>query len=338
MDETGLYFTMFPDRTGKRLTKRLTIALCCNADGSEKLPLLLIGKGEKPRGFTNTTAKEMNYLHTATTLMTREIFLQWITNVNIYFKEQQRKCVLLVDNAAVHTGYNVEELTNLEVVLFPPGTPPHLQPIAAGIVAAFKRRYRRRQIQQVLDQLDADADMSTAAKFDSIGVKQALTWCTESWDALPSTLLTSCWYETGLIFADNLNFVHESRSAEEHISEELAVMLSWLHAVNPLTVDELIYMPEENVIMDEPTDEDFCVPLETVKLVVPQMKSKALDLDGGLSVEELKERLKWIAKLLIYADEKGISADSVSGMRILQRDFRDQLNKRFEGINSNIVL
>ncbi|KAF4030360.1 DDE superfamily endonuclease [Phytophthora infestans] len=327
MDETGLFFTMFPDRTGRRLTKRLTIAFCCNADGSEKLPPLFIGKAEKPRGFTNTTAAEVNYLHNSNTLMTREIFSNWLKHVDATLGEQQRRCLLLVDNAAVHVGLNAEELRSIEVVILPPGTPTSMQPIAAGTVAAFKRRYRRRQIQHALDQLDADADMSTAAKFDSVGVKQALSWCLECWDAVPSSLIAGCWYETGLILGENSTFPLEYHSVEDHISEELAVMLSWLHAANPLTVEELLNLPEESVIMDEPTDEDFCAPVETPQVVVQQPKPKPAD-DGGLSVEELKERLKWIAKLLIYADEKGVSEESVSGMRVLQRDFRDQLNKK----------
>ncbi|KAL4157081.1 hypothetical protein PRNP1_006108 [Phytophthora ramorum] len=149
MDETALLFSLFPDRTGRRTTKRVTIALSCNADGSEKLPLLFIGKAEKPRGFTSSTAAEFNYTHNANSFMTREIFTKWIEKVDAKFGQQQRKC-------------------------------PKAKP------------------------------------------------------------------------------------AE----------------------------------------------------------------DGGLGVEELKERLKWIAKLLIYADEKGVSTESVSGMRVLQRDFRDQLNKK----------
>ncbi|KAG3102279.1 hypothetical protein PI124_g14458 [Phytophthora idaei] len=87
---------------------------------------------------------------------------------------------------------------------------------------------------------------------------------------------------------------------------------------NPLTVEELLNLPEESVIMDEPTDEDFCAPVESVKVVVQQPKPKPAD-DGGLSVEELKERLKWIAKLLIYADEKGVSAESLQHFVKLRR-------------------
>ncbi|RMX70048.1 hypothetical protein DD238_000899 [Peronospora effusa] len=241
---------------------------------------------------------------------------------------RNRKIVLLLDNAAVHAGFNAEELKSIEVVFLPSN---HLHPLTAGIVTAFKRRYRQRQIQYVLDHLDADADISTAAKFDSVGVKQALTWCIACWDAVPSSVITRCWQDTGLLYPKSPGYAYECRGEEDAISEELTVMLSWLHAAEPLTVEELLNLPEEGVIMDEPTDEDFCAPVDSVKVVVQQAKSKTADADDGLSVQELKERLKWIAKLLIYADEKEVPAESMSGMRILQRDFRDQLNKKQSG-------
>ncbi|GKD45001.1 CENP-B homolog protein 2-like protein [Tanacetum coccineum] len=56
MDETGLFFRLQPDHSlatmqleGKKQDKeRLTVAICCNEDGSEKLPLWIIGKYAKP--------------------------------------------------------------------------------------------------------------------------------------------------------------------------------------------------------------------------------------------------------------------------------------------------
>jgi Tc5 transposase DNA-binding domain/DDE superfamily endonuclease len=55
-DETGLFFNMQPDRTmtfkgercsdGKKSKERLTILFCTNADGSEKLKPLVIGKSQ----------------------------------------------------------------------------------------------------------------------------------------------------------------------------------------------------------------------------------------------------------------------------------------------------
>ncbi|KAG1713530.1 hypothetical protein DVH05_028505 [Phytophthora capsici] len=326
MDETGLLFTMFPDRNRTWAAKRLTIALACNTDGSEKLPPLFIGKAEKPRGFTSSTSAEMNYLHNSNGLMTREIFSKWLKDVDSRFREQQRKCLMIVDSVAVHAGFDAGGLSNVEVAFLPPGTPITLQPIAAGITPAFKKRYRRRQIQYALDQLDADADVNTVARFDSVGVKQAMSWCIECWNAVPSSLISSSWHEAGLLSTADVDIGY--RVEEEAISEELSLMLSWLHAAHPLTVEDLLSLPEESVIMDIPTDEDFCTFVEPVKVASQQSVPKRVENDGSLSVEELKEHLKWIAKLLIYADEKGVPAESVSGMRILQRDFRDKLNKK----------
>lgn len=60
-DETGLFFKCLPDRTfafkgqschgGKQSKERITVLPCANMSGTDKLPLLIIGKSMKPRCF-----------------------------------------------------------------------------------------------------------------------------------------------------------------------------------------------------------------------------------------------------------------------------------------------
>lgn len=60
-DEAALFFKCVPDKTftfkgekcsgGKLSKERITALFCANMDGSEKLPLLIIGKSLKPRCF-----------------------------------------------------------------------------------------------------------------------------------------------------------------------------------------------------------------------------------------------------------------------------------------------
>ena len=66
MDETGLFFRMLPDKSlstndkvkgCKKIKDRITVALCSNADGSEKLKPLVIGKSENPRCFKSFNHK-----------------------------------------------------------------------------------------------------------------------------------------------------------------------------------------------------------------------------------------------------------------------------------------
>ena len=58
VDETGLFFKLLPDKTltfknepchsGKHSKDRITVLVGSNSDGSEKLPLLVIGKAKVP--------------------------------------------------------------------------------------------------------------------------------------------------------------------------------------------------------------------------------------------------------------------------------------------------
>ena len=58
-DATGLFFCMPPDRTissqpmlgRKKEKKRMTLLVCTNSDGSQKMPLMIIGNAHRPRAF-----------------------------------------------------------------------------------------------------------------------------------------------------------------------------------------------------------------------------------------------------------------------------------------------
>ncbi|UYV84487.1 hypothetical protein LAZ67_X002357 [Cordylochernes scorpioides] len=61
LSEDGLFYKLLPNQTmtirgekcegGKKSKERITVLVCCNMDGSEKLPLLYIGKYRRPRCF-----------------------------------------------------------------------------------------------------------------------------------------------------------------------------------------------------------------------------------------------------------------------------------------------
>ncbi|XP_062594546.1 tigger transposable element-derived protein 6-like [Saccostrea cucullata] len=66
-DETGIFFRMLPDKTiefkdvdshgGKKNKERLTVMVCVNMSGKDKLPLLIIGKSANPRCFKHVKSK-----------------------------------------------------------------------------------------------------------------------------------------------------------------------------------------------------------------------------------------------------------------------------------------
>ena len=80
------------------------------------------------------------------------VFTAWLVDFNKRMKSEDRKEVLLVDNAG---GHNLEpefkaSLTNLKVEYLPPNTISELQPCDAGITSAFKAKYRCKVIRHLL--------------------------------------------------------------------------------------------------------------------------------------------------------------------------------------------
>ena len=53
-------------------------------------------------------------------------------------KKQNKKILLLVNNAPVHSVSNPELLTNITVYYLPPNTLAHLQPADASMINSFK--------------------------------------------------------------------------------------------------------------------------------------------------------------------------------------------------------
>ena len=71
-------------------------------DGTEKLPLLFIGKLAKPRAFKNVKCFPVNYTSNKKAWMTKAIFIKWITDLYAKFIRQKRKVLLVVDNCSAH--------------------------------------------------------------------------------------------------------------------------------------------------------------------------------------------------------------------------------------------
>ena len=84
VDESGLFGFAPPDRglaskqmKGKKSNKfRITVTFACNADGSEKLPIVYIGKSKQPRCFKKTTPQQAGfyYRNKKTAWMTSQYF------------------------------------------------------------------------------------------------------------------------------------------------------------------------------------------------------------------------------------------------------------------------
>ncbi|XP_046588037.1 tigger transposable element-derived protein 4-like [Neodiprion lecontei] len=98
-DEAGLFYKCLPDKTftfkgqpchGGKLSKdRVTVLVCANMSGNEKLPLLLIGKSKSPRCFKGIKTLPVNYQNNKKAWMTSDLFVDWLKKVNADMRAQK---------------------------------------------------------------------------------------------------------------------------------------------------------------------------------------------------------------------------------------------------------
>ncbi|GET00208.1 tigger transposable element-derived protein 6-like [Rhizophagus clarus] len=193
-DETGLFFHMAPNQTlasaptpGTKLDKtRITVLLATNAIGTQKLKPLVIGSSKNPRCLhrVNRNSLPCTYHANSKAWMRNDIFGEWLEYMNNKFRAQNRKILLLIDNASSH--FNPDEhnnqvtehtndslnLSHVRVHFLSPNTTAHLQPMDAGIIKSFKAIYKQHYIRHIIHQFEANVDL----KSNKINVKEAMEY------------------------------------------------------------------------------------------------------------------------------------------------------------------
>jgi len=112
-DEFGHYFKMAPTRTigrgaipgRKKAKSRITYLACANIDGSEKFPLMIIGRSKRPRVFKKKTGQQLgfDYHNNKKAWMNSGLFFAWLHRFDDYIAQTPgRKVALLLDNCSAH--------------------------------------------------------------------------------------------------------------------------------------------------------------------------------------------------------------------------------------------
>lgn len=149
-DETGLFFKMSPSATlkfknekcvgGKMSKQRVTVLVCANATGTEKIELLVIGKSQKPRCFKNVKKLPVKYAANNKAWMVAELFDREIKIWDEELQKKGKKIVLLLDNCTAHP--HIQGLKAIRLVFLPANTTSVLQPMDQGVIRSLKCSYR----------------------------------------------------------------------------------------------------------------------------------------------------------------------------------------------------
>ncbi|NXD83576.1 TIGD4 protein, partial [Halcyon senegalensis] len=164
IQETALLYQMLPHNTfafkgetcsvGKISKERIIVAVGTNMDGSEKLPLLVIGKTKTPHSSKDGKSLPVDYEANDAALMTPEVFEQWMHKLDDRFQAQQRRVVILVDSLPAHT--EVKNLKSVKLVF----SPPDSSCIATkhGVIKSLKVKYRHCLIKRFVDCVEGNKE------------------------------------------------------------------------------------------------------------------------------------------------------------------------------------
>ena len=236
----------------KKAKDRITVLPCSNADGIEKIELMIIGKALIPRVFKNKSGQELglDYHANKKAWMTATLFFEWLARFHTYIsKTPGRQALLLLDNCSAHgSQQSMPDMDNVRVVFLPPNTTSKVQPMDAGIIACMKVRYTRLQMERALDLVDENVK-----NIYKVDVLSAMRW-TKVWEEIPSDTIFNCWKHTGLFLngADSAEGCCRV-AAEDFISQEEVHLRRQVEKLVParcrISINELC----------SPIDEDDCI-------------------------------------------------------------------------------
>lgn len=198
---------------------------------------------------------------TVTAVLT-QVFEEWIRAVNSRMASQRKHILMLMDNASSHRvptialekihGLDSFKLSNVLVVYLPPNTTSKVQPLDAGIIAAFKQHYRTHLLRWYLGQYEAAADDANLAKLVP-GVRQAILWSVAAMDQISAQTISNCWRHTGILPPTMSAEIASSDERERQRDNAAAAELSHLiHSLNlgsdALTAEEYEQFPGEQEV------------------------------------------------------------------------------------------
>lgn len=154
LDELTMYADLPPDGIASAIRsaarcgepdatpKRVTVLMCCNASGTEKLPLLICGSYP---GSVAITCGDHEYNYSEDASISDELFEEWLSRLNDRMSRSGRKILLLLHRDRINVSRNFE-LSNVARVFFPDDFPPILRPLKRDVFRFVKMIYRSKYV------------------------------------------------------------------------------------------------------------------------------------------------------------------------------------------------
>ena len=206
MDETGLFWRQAPtsglgtqSRPGQKREKaRITLTVCVNSTGSERLPIWIIGTAKMPRSLHGINIQALGgvWHSNKKAWMTTFIMSEWLHSFYSYIG-LSRPVLLLLDNFSAHIqGVNITPPpANIKIQWLPANSTSVYQPLDQGIIMNLKTYYRKTWLHFIIERYEHQQDPTTL-----ITLYDAVRWVLHAWRYnISNTTIYSCFRKSQVI-------------------------------------------------------------------------------------------------------------------------------------------
>ena len=146
---------------------------------------------------------------------------------------ERRKIILFLDNAPCHPETLQNNLKNIKLIFLLKRTSSQLLPLDAGIIRAFKCKYRKRLLKCVVSRIDEDKNASEIKK--DVTIAKAIHWLQVAWRDVSTETIINCFQKSGF-GQESVNSITNNNE----IDEEFESLITQLREDDEITVEDFV--------------------------------------------------------------------------------------------------
>ena len=166
--------------------------ICVNAEGGKE-KILFIGNSANPRNFPkHHSSLPVTYTYSKKAWMNSQIWTSYLKQWDRRLKLQNRKILLLIDNAPSHPI--VQGLTQVRVEFLPKNTTSLIQPCDIGVIKVFKGYYRSFVTERILREINLprNSNLNATVLAKRITKLNAVHLVKKAWNCVSKQRVKNC--------------------------------------------------------------------------------------------------------------------------------------------------
>ena len=291
----------------------------------------VIGNAKRPRPFSRINLQRLpvHYRANPKAWMNSSIFEEILRHLDNHFRAQNKKILLLVDNASSHISSqqgnsDVLNLTHVEVAFLPPNTTSHLQPLDAGVIKSFKAHYKRNYCRHILKLFEEGKDINK----EKVNIKEAVDYLADAWENVSSDTIFNCWVKTGILPSTNDNDIANTMQIQQDILDnEVADTNQFIEDLGaasdkPLAASLADALNDFCDLKEEILTEDVLNENDIIKLIQEEMneeKDNSDDSEDDLVLVSLDDAIKSLQTWVTFFEQQEMDEFKNEDVRVFKK-------------------